>query len=232
MSPTSPLVLFLHGAGGGGWQWRDWRSAFWAAGFINTHAIDLQPNAAGLEATSIDDYVAQARAWCEQENTPSIVVGASMGGLLGLLLAETCTPQALVLVNSVPPAGTAGWPLRSRDFPDRVAWSTDSTIQDTQASMPEADRMTAAWTHARWRDESGQVMRTLWHGVPVKRPACPVLVICSGLDNTVPTPVCEQLAQDMGAERRLFPAVSHVGALIGPEASRVAQTVVQWLRQL
>lgn len=232
MSSVKPPVLFIHGAGGGGWQWRDWRHVFWAVGYVHTLAPDLRPSPRGLEATTLDDYIAQMSQVVQDLGSPPVIVGASMGGLIGLKLAEHHHLAALVLVNSAPPAGTPGWPPSHRDFPPRVPWGSTLSREDTYESMPEADTATVTWAHARWRDESGKVMQALYDGVPAEQPDCPVLVICSGRDASVPPTVCEAAAQLLAAERKTLAGASHVGALLGERSSQVAQGAIHWLQRL
>ncbi|HBY98050.1 MAG TPA: hypothetical protein DEP84_29590, partial [Chloroflexi bacterium] len=150
-----PPIVFIHGAGGGRWEWRTWRAEFDAHAW-QTLAPDLHPALAGLAATTIEDYVEQIVALLPaRPSTPPVLAGASMGGALALTVAERVRPAALVLVNSVPLSGTPGWPVRRGDFPAVIPWSTTSTLDGTRASMPEADEETLRWATARWRDESG-----------------------------------------------------------------------------
>ncbi|MEO6104787.1 MAG: hypothetical protein ABIP44_14255, partial [Pseudoxanthomonas sp.] len=53
-------ALLVHGAGGGAWEWNQWRGVLEAQGII-VHALDLQPTAAGLAATTVQDYRNQVR---------------------------------------------------------------------------------------------------------------------------------------------------------------------------
>ena len=78
-------ALMIHGAGGGGWEWDVWRRVFLAAGW-RVSTPDLRPAAAGLAATTLDDYEAQVHAWIHAAS-PDVVVGASLGGLLALNVA-------------------------------------------------------------------------------------------------------------------------------------------------
>ena len=55
-------IVCVHGAGGGGWEYELWRPVFEQAGYPLI-AFDLQPAAAGLAATSADDYLRQIIAW-------------------------------------------------------------------------------------------------------------------------------------------------------------------------
>ena len=50
-------ALFVHGAGGGGWEWNVWRGVFEAAGF-HVEAPDLMPVHGDVAATRLQDYQA------------------------------------------------------------------------------------------------------------------------------------------------------------------------------
>ncbi|MGI9301918.1 MAG: alpha/beta fold hydrolase [Gammaproteobacteria bacterium] len=225
---TKPDAIFIHGAGGGAWQWRDWLPVFGEAGY-GTIARDLQPSDDGLAATSLDDYAHQVLRWIGNPHQPPAIVGASLGGLLGLKIVEHRPLSALVLINTVPPAGTAGWPPRANIYPDIVEWSRGITLGDSRRSMPEADETTLMWAHELWRDESGTVMKAMHAGVPVKRPECPTLVIGCRLDNAVPEQISAALARQWDLDYRIFHNVSHVGALLGVNAKQVARFARDWL---
>lgn len=227
-----PHVVFIHGAGGGGWEWRTWQAEFEARGWP-TMAPDLQPAPGGLAATTIEDYVEQVVALLEPRAAgASVLVGASMGGVLALKAAERVRPAALVLVNSVPPAGTPGWPRQPAEFPAVMPWSTTSTLEGTRASMPEADEETVLWAHARWRDESGAVLQALHGGIRASPPSVPSLVLIGAADQDVPPGVGTALAERLDADAMRFAGVSHVGALLGQRAPLIARLAREWLEEI
>src|SRR5262245_20908320 len=94
-------ALALHGAGGGGWEWTIWRGVLAAHG-IDVFALDLQPSADGLAATTFDDYLRQTCAALETLPRPRAAIGASLGGLLAMVCADAA--DALVLINPLPPS--------------------------------------------------------------------------------------------------------------------------------
>lgn len=222
-----PTVIFIHGAGGGGWEWRIWRAVFESRGW---HALtpDLQPAATGLAATTVEDYASQVEACAAALPSPPVLVGASMGGLLILKAVERVAAAALVLVNGIPPAGVRGWPAVARTFPDVVPWSNLS-LAATRNSLPDADEETVRWVHGKWRDESGQVMRTLQAGAAVTPPRLPTLAIAGMQDRDVPPDVSLKLAQTVSADLMCFDGVSHMGALLGRRASTIADIACDWL---
>src|SRR5688500_2639167 len=127
-------VLMIHGAGGGGWEWNVWRRVYAAAGF-EVAAPTLESAAGGLEATTLDDYLAQVRAaWPERA---PLLVGASLGGLLALALAAERDCAALVLINPLPPAPEAARSPGRAAYPARIGWGRDVSLAGTRRALPD-----------------------------------------------------------------------------------------------
>lgn len=219
-------AVLIHGAGAGGWEWALWRGVFEAHG-IEAHAPDLRPAAGGLAATTWSDYVAQVRDACASLERPRALVGASLGGLLAASCAELA--DALVLVNPLPPARWAAR-LPVRDWPDVVPWGRDARLDSTRRALPDVDDATALHAFRRWRDESGRVLREAHAGMSVAAPACPVLCIASAADEDVPPALTAELAAAWNASLLRVPSPSHVGPLLGRDASRIATQAADWLK--
>lgn len=218
-------VLLVHGAGGGGWEWNVWRGVFAAAG-MQVAVPDLMPAPAGLDATTLDDYLGQTRDALHALPRPRALVGASLGGLLAARCADGA--DALVLVNPLPPAP---WHARlpAREWPDVVPWRRDARLDSTRRAMPDADEATALYAFRRWRDESGTVLREAHAGVAVGRPDCPVLCMASTVDDDVPPRITAALAAEWEADLLRLDAVSHVGPLLGRGAADAAGQALAWL---
>ena len=218
-------ALLVHGAGGGGWEWAIWRGVFTAHGF-DVHAPDLHPAPGGLAATTFEDYLAQVRGALDAMPRPRTLVGASLGGLLAMACAEAA--DALVLVNPIPPSpGHAALP--QRDWPDVVPWQREARLASTRRAMPDVDDASAWFAHRHWRDESGVVLRAVHAGIVVERPACPVLCIVSAQDEDVPPAATAAFAGIWGASLLRVPSTSHVGPLLGRDATVVATQAAVWL---
>lgn len=217
-------AVLVHGAGGGGWEWNVWRRVFAAHG-IEACAPDLSPVAAGLPATTFDDYLAQVHEALAAQRRPRALVGASLGGLLAMACAERA--DALVLVNPVPPA-TWACAMPAREWPDHVPWRREARLASTRRALPDADDATALHAFRRWRDESGAVLRHAHGGVTVHAPACPVLCLASDADEDVPTALTLALATQWNADTMRLPG-PHVGPLLGRQAADVAGRVAAWL---
>jgi pimeloyl-ACP methyl ester carboxylesterase len=221
-------ALLVHGAGGGGWEWNVWRGVFETAG-IAVATPDLQPVAAGLAATGFDDYLQQVREALLALPHPRAVVGASLGGLLALGIADAA--DAVVLVNPLPPAPWHA-SLPPRTWPDTVPWRRNARLDGTRRALPGADDATTLFAFRHWRDESGTVLRMAHEGVPSMRPLCPMLLIASGEDDDVPPAVTQAMAADWQVDMLQTLSGSHVGPLLGREAAGIAAQAVEWLNRV
>lgn len=227
-------AVFVHGAGGGAWEWAIWRRVFIAHGW-NTQAHDLLPAEGGVARTRLHHYVEQVERWMQRDaenrthdaSSRAVLVGASLGGLIALLAAQRMKPAALVLVNPLPPAGIAPRPTRE-DWPDVIAWGSARSFASTRRAMPDADDAARWIAHRRWRDESGAVMREAVRGVAVDAPSCPTLVLSSEHDSDVSPASGRALAEAYAAEFRLLCKMNHLTPLLGRAAHGVAQAAADW----
>ena len=218
-------ALLLHGGGGGGWEWNLWRGVL-TASRIEAVTPDLQPAAGGLAYTTLDDYLAQARAGLRVLPRPRALIGASLGGLLAMACADEA--DALVLVNPLPPKPWSA-SLPSKEWPDFVRWRSDARLVSTRRALPDADDATALFAFRHWRDESGAVLREAQSGLEVAKPQCPVLCIVSPHDGDVPPELTRALAREWDAELLQVASSSHVGPLLGRGAPALAVQVADWL---
>lgn len=220
-------ALLVHGAGGGGWEWNVWRGVFEAAG-IAVAAPDLQPVAAGLAATGFDDYLQQARDALEVLPRPRAVVGASLGGLVALGIADAA--DAVVLVNPLPPAPWHA-SLPRRTWPDVVPWRRNARLDGTRRALPGVDEATVLFAFRHWRDEAGKVLRAAFEGAAVARPSCPVSIVVSREDEDVPPVTAQAMATEWRADVLQTLSPSHVGPLLGCEAAGIAAQTVEWINR-
>ena len=216
-------VIMVHGAGGGGWEYRFWRPIFEKAGW-RVVARDLVPASGGLARTRVGDYLRQVASWAPRRHRRLVLVGASMGGPLALALSRRLGAEATVLVNPVPPSGMA-----RRPAPPVVRWA-HGPYADTVAAMPDSDEATRRLAWPRWRDESGAVLDALAHGLRPRRPSGRILVVVSGKDTDVPPALSRATARRLRADVLTLPQASHVGPLLGTGAPKVAASVLRWLR--
>jgi len=223
--PEKPVAVFIHGAGGGGWEYKFWQPVFEKAGY-RVVAPDLMPAKGGLEKTTFDDYVQQVVK--AGGSKPEVLVGASMGGVIVLKAAEKLQPRTLVLVCSALPAGIT---IRKQKepYPAIIKWA-NGPYSDTVSSMPDSDEATWKFAHPRWRDESGAVLNEMLNGIAVAKPSCPVLSVIPEGDDTVTPEDQQALAKWAGADTHRYKDMSHVGPLLSKRATEVAEAVLSWLK--
>src|ERR1700760_3352135 len=102
-----PTVLFLHGSGQTRQSWGDALRAAAARGY-RAYALDQRGHGDSEwspdGAYSLEVFCADLRALIPQLGAPPVLVGASLGGLVGMLVGGTPQPplRALVLVDITP----------------------------------------------------------------------------------------------------------------------------------
>jgi len=224
--PGKMRAVFVHGAGGGGWEWLIWQRVFDAHG-VASCAPDLQPVARGLAATRLEDYAAQVVQWCAAGTGPLVLVGASLGGLLVLRVAPRVDPAAIVLVNPLPPAGI-DVRAKQQTYGDIVPWGRDRSLRGTRDALPDADDAACLFAFRRWRDESGTALREAAAGCATDAPRCRVLVLAGECDDEVPADASRALAGALRADFLLLRSASHVGPLLGRNAAQVARQAWDW----
>lgn len=235
INTKKPPIVFIHGAGGGGWEWEYWKKYFVSFGYP-CYNPTLAVKHKQLADVSIFDYVEQLQHTVKKLEQKPYIIGASMGGWLAQKLAETNSVLGIVFVNSVPPKNVATnlWPTKKyANVGDIIKWSTESTLQDTIDCMPEADKKTILWAHKKWRDESGKVIRELRKGLPInkKKITGRVLVIAGGNDVDIKPEVSLEIAKYYNSDYFQFEGVSHVGALLGKRWKDIAMTVKVWIEK-
>lgn len=229
--PLTPRVVFVHGGGGGGWEWSVWMRVF-AARQLRICAPDLMPAAAGLATTSFADYRAQVVSWCQAQNAQDpasiLLVGASLGGLLAMAVAAEVEARALLLINPLPPDGFIAMD-RTETYPAIIPWGSGRSLAGTRRAMPDADDAARLFAWRRWRDESGPVLAQARQGVAIEPPACPILIIASDRDEDTPEVVSRDLAMRYRADYWCLSNSSHVGPLLGRQAAGIAERAADWL---
>ena len=220
--------MLIHGAGGGAWEWNRWHNVLQAHA-VAVQAVELQPTAHDLAATTLQDYAIQVQLALQALPRPRVLVGASLGGLLaGMCVSEA---DAVVLVNPLPPAP---WhrQMAQRSWDRVVRWRSNARLYSTREAMRDADDASALWAFRHWRDESGQALSQARAGVEVAKPDCPALFVVSSEDEDVPREIILDWALAWRADRLETIASSHVGPLLGRQAQSIALQAVAWLNRL
>jgi pimeloyl-ACP methyl ester carboxylesterase len=118
---SGPAVLMLHGGGQNRFSWKNTGQVLADEGF---HVVALDSRGHGDSDRSpdgnytVDALCADTLAVLEQIGRPVVLIGASMGGMTGMVVADTAGPEKvtkLVLVDVVPRYDKDG-SARIRDF--------------------------------------------------------------------------------------------------------------------
>jgi pimeloyl-ACP methyl ester carboxylesterase len=172
----SPSVLFAHGFG----QTRHaWTGSAMALAALGMHVVAFDARGHGESGRPADgeyhmeqfvgDLGFLASELAARDGRPPVLVGASMGGLLGLMLAGTATQApfaALVLVDITPRWETRGVERIlgfMRAHPDGFS-SYEAAADAIGAYMPQRERKTEASLRPLLRQ--GDDGRLRWHWDP------------------------------------------------------------------
>jgi pimeloyl-ACP methyl ester carboxylesterase len=241
-------IIMIHGAFCGGWTFDTFRKPFEAAG-RTVLAPDLPGHAPGelVAGQSMTDYaIAIAKLIAEQE-TPPVLIGHSMGGLVAQMAADRATVAGLVLMAPSSPWGVPGQSLEEGVsavslyslgpyWLQAVAPDRAITAQCSHDRLPAA---TQTELFARMAPESGRALFEVlnWWLDPTMATSvknvggAPVLTLAGGRDVINPAPTVRKTAQRLGGDYQVFSEMSHW--LPGePGWDQVAQASFDWISAL
>ena len=122
MSGTKHVVL-IHGAWGRGYSWGPARTAFEERGYtvhtptLRHHELSLAEGANKIAPLSMRDYIDDLAALVDSLDSPPLLVGFSLGGLLAQLVAARTRHAGLIAACPGPAAGIfAPTPTALRSF--------------------------------------------------------------------------------------------------------------------
>lgn len=241
-------VVMVHGAFCGGWVFERFRKPFEAAG----HTV-LAPDLPGHEAKAsrsvagltMVDYARHIANVCEACETPPILIGHSMGGLVAQLAAARTPVAGLVLLAPSPPWGVSGASMEEAvsavslyalgpywlqaidpDYALAKLYSLDRMERADRAAVfermvPESGR--ALWQTLNWWLDP--FMATL---VPPGLIGAPALAIAGGRDVIHPPATVKQTAARLSADFHVLREMSHW--LPGePGWEAVAKICLDWM---
>lgn len=249
---NSTPVVFVHGAFCGGWAFDAFREPFESRGF-ETHAPNLPHHERGadleqLAQTGLKDYAHAITLYARQLQTPPVLVGHSMGGLVVQLAAMHAPVAGVVLLAPSAPWGVPPTTLDEHSNHLGLAlmgdfWRRPIAPDYSVARSNTLDRLSredARRTFARFVPESGRAVREVmqwWtdHAMaaqaPVYRIAAPLLALVGGKDRVNPATTVRRIVSrfpEGQAHFHEFGEMSHW--LVGePEAGDVASLTLQWL---
>jgi pimeloyl-ACP methyl ester carboxylesterase len=108
--PAGAPILFIHGAFGGAWMWREIFMPYFARRGRAVAALSLSGHGssegrAERRETRLADYLEDVSRAFAEFREPPIVVAHSLGGLLAQMLLGREAMRGLALLGSLPPEG-------------------------------------------------------------------------------------------------------------------------------
>jgi pimeloyl-ACP methyl ester carboxylesterase len=220
--------------------WERYLHHFAARGWEG-HALNLRNHfwsqTADPTTLDIESYTEDVIAALDRLGPTVVAVGHGLGGLLVLKAIERSPVSAYVLVAPELPKDLRD-PVRPhvvRDVPDAygraaLGWETlPEMLAREHRDLTINDVLRIQHLLGQKDFESGRARRQVLQGVPVDRgalPDVPRLVIGAGLDQQVPEPDVERLAEWLGAAYEPFGAHSHFGLVLGEQSFlQVAETL-------
>jgi alpha-beta hydrolase superfamily lysophospholipase len=238
--------LFVHGSWHGAWCWEehflDW---FAERGFV-VAALDLRghgssPARGWFKTRRMRHYVADVAEVAATFDTPPIVVGHSMGGMVVQKYLEKHGAPAAVLLASGPPRGVIGVTLRvARRHPltflrANATWSLYPLVEDPDDARElffgrGTDEVTTLGYTSRLQDESYfAFLDMLVLDLPKpKRVSTKVLVLGGDQDTIFPPPDVHRTATAYGTEAVMFDGAHDL--MLEPCWPQVAETIADWIR--
>ncbi|MEM7178303.1 MAG: alpha/beta hydrolase [Pseudomonadota bacterium] len=247
-------IVLIHGAYAGPWSLDTYRGFLDARGWrCHVPALrhhDLPPGAEpdpAFAETSILDYTADIAAFAEQFETPPVLLGHAVGGLIAQKVAARGLASGVVLINPNAPWGM----LPETDDERAVArafmaqgpfWAELNHVTFDLMAPFALNKLDEATRHAvfeRLGPESGRVMFEMFFWMFDDRRAiavdydgvtCPVLVVSGEEDRAVRHQVGAEVAKRYGARGRFHLAPGHAHFLfMEPGWEAVAQICADWL---
>lgn len=220
-------VIMVHGAFCGGWTFDDFRRPFEGAG-LTVLTPDLPGHAPGqsVAGSSMTDYAKAVVELCRTCETPPVLVGHSMGGLVAQMAAARTPVAGLVLLAPSPGWGIGGSSMEEAvsamslyalgpfwlqavapDHHLAATFSLDRFEPGTRRAVtgrmvPESGR--ALWEVLNWWLDP--FMTTLVTPSAIDAPA---LVLAGEKDVIHPPATVRQVAQRLGAGFQVMPGMSH-----------------------
>lgn len=244
--PGRPPLLFVHGGFHAAWCWDVHYLPFFAERGWAAHALSLRGHGASdgqaeLGEWSLDDYVEDVLSTLERFDTPAILLGHSMGGVvaercwsrdaervagLALLAGSPLRPALSVVLRMFQRSpvdlvlgGLQGDPLRMRNAMAPFLLSDDLTAADRAATLDRLDL------------ESPVAMRELFRRKPIARADGddrPVLVVAATDDRSIPVAAHEATCRRL--DGTLLRVAGPHDLMLDPGWKPGADAIEDWLR--
>jgi pimeloyl-ACP methyl ester carboxylesterase len=235
-----PPLLFVHGAYGGSWMWSKYIPHFVCEGwkcYVMNMRSHYKSRLMDLTKVSFQDYLADIKEVISECGEVPILLGHSMGGILGQKLAETVPLAGLVLIDSSicreiykmapyrdkteSPTGII-IPAPAREEIDSVDESADDIIFQRKYLTMESLRAIREFAFYNGTEKGISVDNKLI--------TCPCLVI-SAVNSDEGDHRGRATAQYYSGEYTGFWNTTHTGLLVGQRYMEVVDRILEWVKK-
>jgi pimeloyl-ACP methyl ester carboxylesterase len=235
-----PPLLFVHGAYGGSWMWSKYIPHFVSNGW-NCYVMNMRSHYKSrlldMTKVSFQDYLADIKEVISECGEAPILLGHSMGGILGQKLAETVSLAGLVLIDSsicrevyemAPykekterPIGII-IPAPAREEIESVDESSDDIIFQRKYLTLESLRAITDFVFYNGTEKGISVDNRFV--------TCPCLVI-SAVNSDEDDHRGRVTAQYFSGEYAGFWNTTHTGLLVGQRYWEVVDRILEWIKK-
>jgi pimeloyl-ACP methyl ester carboxylesterase len=227
-----PPIVLVHGAANSAGVWTRWAARLAAEGWP-AYAVDLGGHGSSeptdLSRTSMQVYVDDVAQLVRQLRQRPVIVGWSMGGLVGLMAGAAGLATACVGLAPSTPVTVADPAVRLREGefgPEEYGITTRDP--DRQDAMPDLDREERIVALASLGRESRYARDERQRGIVVDRLPCPLLIVTGTLDRQWPRERYANL--HLPADYIVAEGASHWGLVLNDRVlASLVPAVVRWL---
>ncbi len=229
-----PPLILIHGAANSAHVWTFWQRELAGRGWPS-YAIDLRGHGRSepidLSRTSMHDYAADALSLTAQFKRSPVIIGWSMGGLVGMMVAATGGAAACVgLAPSVPARRIdPAVELRTGEFGAEEYGITTSEPAE-QPTMPDLDREERTLALASLVCESRLARDERQAGIVIASLPCPLLIVTGTADSQWPRQRYDDLW--LAADHLSVEGASHWGLVLNRRAlATTIPSVLRWIER-
>lgn len=231
-----PPLLFVHGAGGGAWQFAEyWLPAAARRGFPG-YAVSLRGHGDSggkerLRRTVLPQYERDVLTAISRLPEPPILIGYATGALLVQAVAERYPARGLVLVCPSPSRGATRIALRAfRRAPLAMTRGvlTGRPHPNPRLLFNDLEPARAKEFADRMGPESPLALLAMMKSRSFTRPSCPTAVFAAGRDRLHPASEFRAIAANLGLTVRWLPDSSHT-PMLDTTATDSLNRILDWV---
>jgi pimeloyl-ACP methyl ester carboxylesterase len=229
-------LVFVHGMSHGAWCWKERFIPYFEAKGYTCLAINLpgheEMGSSKVISYSINDYVQALGSFVDKLDTPPILIGHSMGGMIVQRYLKTGKAKKAILLASVPPSGVLRPSLRTLfRYPGAIPYLLQGNLFKAFQQYSQLffnDNPLSEVYKPKLCAESFLAYLGLF--IPVThRIDCPVLVIGGSADGLISVDEFQQTAKHYQAPIEIIDGGSH-DLMLDEGCEKTAEVMKGWMQ--